>query len=1228
MNYSHFSFPKSALITIGLLLFNIALVAQIQVTKLNPNFTKNGTVFFSIQANATSTHLVYLMETEGVTELFSIPLTGGNPIKLNPDFSFTEKDVSTFIISPDGSRVIYLADQLEDEVVELFSVSITGGLAIKLNDNFAGPNLDVLPNSLQFSPDGSRVIFVADQNTDFVFELFSVQTLGGTVTQLSPDFASFFEGVNLGKGNIQITTDGSTVVFKMSKSDAGFNQLFSVPITGGAFTQLTGSPLQDTSILILNFFISPDGSRVVFRERNGGVIEIFSVPINGLEPPKKLCPDLESSQNVEEQFHISPDGSRVVYVADQVTNDVLELFSVPTDGSAPAIKLNPDFPDNDRDVFLNSSGEFLQISPDGNRVVYLADPLADNQLNLFSVPIDGSAVAVRLNPDLPSSHSSDVQPQSIRISPNSSRVVFLADAFSNEEFDLFSVPIDGSAAATKLTPETLANGESVSPIGLQISPDGSRVVYRSDHETEGVSELFSVPILSGTSVKLNLPFPDEQRDVSSLDLQITPDGSQVIFRADQFVDQVFDVFTVPLLGGVVKKLDTGLPDIFGDVESLDLLYTPDGNQVVFITDESAGNNIFRVPVGGGTAIRLNPDSVDVNSVFTQTSPDGSRVVFNGKSLLTNKRLLYSVPTSGGVAVQLSPNFADDQRFFNNVQVSPDGSRVVYSADQDIDDVNELFSVPITGGTVTKLNPDLLSNRDVGAFKINSDGSRVVYLADQDAFSRDELFSVPITGGTVEKLNADVGRAVFGQFEITPDGSKVVYLSDQDVRLSFELFIVPITGGAPTKLNPDFTDRDQDVRSGSINISPDGSRVVYVADVTENVFELFSVPTTGGNVTKLNPDFTGTQKDVNFTTVKISPTGNRVIYVADQNTDNVDELFSVPIAGGTVTKLNPDFLDNNRDVADFDLHISPDGSKVVYVADQEIDDLLELFSVPIGGGTSIKLNSTMNNSIDPSNVEISPSSEQVLYHSDQEMSGVVELFIVSINGGTPIKLNPDFPDGNRNVATPFFTQFSPTGANIVYIADQETDNQEELFSLAICQENLLINDDPIASGTYEVSNSIISAGTVENGSTVHFTAGQSITLKAGFYAKVGSRFTAQIGEVGCVENTLLALTEKRTETFTKLEIEEIISFPHITLKAYPNPFQYETQLHFLLPEEQEITLHLFDQMGRLVQTIIPLEKRIKGVHVVDLNMEQQLRGMYFVVLQTPSERIVQKLILAN
>jgi Tol biopolymer transport system component len=96
--------------------------------------------------------------------------------------------------------------------------------------------------------------------------------------------------------------------------------------------------------------------------------------------------------------------------------------------------------------------------------------------------------------------------------------------------------------------------------------------------------------------------------------------------------------------------------------------------------------------------------------------------------------------------------------------------------------------------------------------------------------------------------------------------------------------------------------------------------------------------------KLNAPLT---LDGNVSFFAISPDSSRVVYIADQDTDEVFELYSVPLGGGTVTKLNAPFT---TDGEVFAFLISPDSSRVIYLADQDSDTVNELYSVPLGGGT--------------------------------------------------------------------------------------------------------------------------------------------------------------------------------------------------------------------------------------------------------------------------------------
>jgi predicted outer membrane repeat protein len=107
-----------------------------------------------------------------VGELYSVPLDGSaEPVKLNGAL-VSGGAVWEFQISPDSSQVVYVADQDRAAVRELYGVPLDGSVApVKLNGALvSGGTVDY---RFQISPDSSQVVYVADQDTDGVHELYA-----------------------------------------------------------------------------------------------------------------------------------------------------------------------------------------------------------------------------------------------------------------------------------------------------------------------------------------------------------------------------------------------------------------------------------------------------------------------------------------------------------------------------------------------------------------------------------------------------------------------------------------------------------------------------------------------------------------------------------------------------------------------------------------------------------------------------------------------------------------------------------------------------------------------------------------------------------------------------------------------------------------------------------------------------------------------------------------------
>lgn len=369
---------------------------------------------------------------------------------------------------------------------------------------------------------------------------------------------------------------------------------------------------------------------------------------------------------------------------------------------------------------------------------------------------------------------------------------------------------------------------------------------------------------------------------------------------------------------------------------------------------------------------------------------------------------------------------------------------VYIADQFAYEIYELFMAdPATPGNSIRLNGALVPGGIVDDYALSNDGTFVVYSGDEDTLNRSELYMVKVANpGNSLRLNTAlaVNRDVI-DFAISPDGTKVVYRADQDSPDVWELYLVNVANpGVSTKLSAPLIPGGW-VRTG-FSFSPDGTKVVYRADADQvDTLELFVVNVASPGVAKqVNPALTGGGNV--YTAFGFSPDSARIAYIADQDADEVLELYAVNVATpGTSSKLNGALVANG-DVCQFEF--SPDSTRVAYCADQEKDGTLELYTVPFASpGQSVKMNPPLvSGGAVTAGYEFSPSGSYLVYAAKQEVSTRVDLFRVDVAlPGVSQKINASLTSGGNVVSF----RIRPDGEQVSYVANQENADKYELYA---------------------------------------------------------------------------------------------------------------------------------------------------------------------------------------
>ncbi len=504
----------------------------------------------------------------------------------------------------------------------------------------------------------------------------------------------------------------------------------------------------------------------------------------------------------------------------------------------------------------------------------------------------------------------------VRLTPDGQSAVYVADADVDGREQVLIVDAAGGPV------RQLTNFDRAIDIReLQISPNSEFIVFQAD--VAGVTELYRVPTAGGAVVKLNAALVS-RGDV--LLFKIGPNSDRVVYLADQEIDGVQELYTVPITGGDGAKLHTNFSAGSGinfdpnapSHEQRPFDFAADGAQVVFMADPEGGDRwqLYGSPVAGGTGVRLNADLAEDQRVvgFDATS-DSGRIVYSLSTAASPQ--LRSVESTGEADRPLAL-FTQDHDF----HVSPTGEQVVYSQITG-HNRHDVFAIPITSGRSTNLTTDMpgfASTRGLGKQAVFSpDGSLIVFPGRPTggANSRTDLYFSSLDGtrqGTITAgLDVESDAFAIGSFVFAPDGSRGVFeaVAETTAGTVRTLYSTSFDDTAPTllkRLPVDATFLDTHAANGAFDIGADSNRVVFAADEGEG-HRLYSVPLSGGAITKLTPEMVpGGQLEANYGAYAqspdtyqtrswgLTPGGSHVVYVADQDRDEQFELFSVRLDG--------------------------------------------------------------------------------------------------------------------------------------------------------------------------------------------------------------------------------------------------------------------------------------------------------------------------------------------
>jgi dipeptidyl aminopeptidase/acylaminoacyl peptidase len=327
-----------------------------------------------------------------------------------------------------------------------------------------------------------------------------------------------------------LSPDGSRIVYELRQTDLRANRsrmdLWMVALADGVPQQITTHPESDSSPAW-----APDGSAIYFLSTRSGSSQVWKRALAGGEPEQVTSLPLDVGT-----FQIAPTGTHLA-----VTMDVFvdcETLACNTERLA-ASKQNP------------ATGVVFD-----RLFVRHWDTWKDNRRShLFAVPLSGTAEPVDLtagmDADVPSKPFGGGEDYTFHTSGDT--IVFTARDVGRDEpwstdFDLYTVPVDGSARPRILTDSNPA--WDTHPV---FSPDGTMLAYAAMQRPGYEADRFRLMVRDWQSGKTRTLASDWDR--SAGEFAFTSDGRALLVTSWDLGRQ--SLFAVDVTSGKVERLVQG-----------------------------------------------------------------------------------------------------------------------------------------------------------------------------------------------------------------------------------------------------------------------------------------------------------------------------------------------------------------------------------------------------------------------------------------------------------------------------------------------------------------------------------------------------------------------------------------------------------------------------------------------------------------------------------------------
>ncbi len=382
------------------------------------------------------------------------------------------------------------------------------------------------------------------------------------------------------------------------------------------------------------------------------------------------------------------------------------------------------------------------------------------------------------------------------ISPDGSTVAMVARTAPGSPWEIFVVPTTGGTPLK--VSGTIAGGGSAVRDSIKWSPDSSKIAFLANEGNGAIYYLFVVSADGQTKTTVNPALAGNQRVES---FHWSPDSSLIAYTSDQLVEQDWRLVISAPDGSnnqVVPKLDGFQPAAFSDRR---ITWSPDSSLLAYVGRNGAERKLIKLAISNLAQTYLSaPVFTDSNSVTW--SPDGSAVA----ALLRSGNFKLVVSPQDGATHTTTTTAADRKDL--EYSWSPDGSLLAYTSDQDTINLYELFVMAPDGTGLVEVSQSLGDTARVSGytarFEWSPNSQRLLFAAAPLVDREVEVFTVSSAGDALLQLTDRKSTEIFGGAGFSPDGSSIFAIWDDGTGDKI-YSIAPDGSGAIPVMDPLVTD---------------------------------------------------------------------------------------------------------------------------------------------------------------------------------------------------------------------------------------------------------------------------------------------------------------------------------------------------------------------------------------------------------------------------------------